>query len=112
MHLAHLKCTHVFPLPTCNAIFFFRSLSNDLDNRDSRYKVGSHDAAKEIGHLLHQYRESSHYESGDTLRDLSLPVLAGKAGEKYKSGFELGRPFFGLAHDNQGKEQGTYMPVM
>ena len=82
-----------------------------MDNRDSRYRVDSHDSADEIGHLLHQYRESSHFESsslsGDALRDLSLPVLAGKAGEKYKSGFELGRPFFGLARDKQGKEQGT-----
>lgn len=99
-------------MPTLlNAIFFCRSLSSDLDKRDSRYRVDSHDSADKIGHLLHQYRESSHFESsglsGDALRDLSLPVLAGKAGEKYKSGFELGRPFFGLARDKQGKEQGT-----
>ena len=61
--------------------------------------------------LLHQYRDTSNFDNSnlsiDTLRDLSLPELAEKAGEKYRSGFELGRPFFGFGQGQQGKEQGT-----
>lgn len=95
----------------------FRGLSSDLDKRDSRYRVDSCDSVNEaeIGDLLHQYRDSTQFEGSslrsDTLRDLSLTELAEKAGEKYRSGFELGRPFFGLAKDNQGKEQGICVLV-
>ena len=80
-----------------------------MDNRDSGNDV-------EIGRLLHHYRDSSNFESSslssDTLRDLSVTELAQKAGEKYKTGFELGRPFFGFRQDQQRKEQGTCMFVV
>lgn len=93
--------------------------SDDRDHRESRYgrtKHGSlNDRNAEV--WLDTYKESSALElsslSTDALRDLPISELARKVTQKYKTGFELGRPFFGLQSEGQDKERGTsnYHPI-
>lgn len=92
---------------------FFRDLSKDVDNRDSRYRMDKHDGLNDadIGLSLDPYGEPSNLGnprlSSDALRDLPLTELAQKSSQKYKTGFELGKPFFGFSSDRQEKEEGA-----
>ena len=80
---------------------------------DSRFKNDDREFRNEaeLERILYQNRESPDYErsslGGETLRDLSVTELALLAGEKFKTGFELGRPFFGFDRGQQRNEPGT-----
>lgn len=84
-----------------------------MDSRDSRYDRNKHGSLNDgnLEPLLDPYGEPSNLEisrlSSDALRDLPLSELAQKSSQKYKTGFELGRPFFGLRSESQDKEEGT-----
>lgn len=82
-----------------------------MDNRDSRYRADSHGSSNnpDVEGLLQQYKESATLFESSSLSSNTLMNLAGKAGEKFKSGFELGRPFFGFEADHQGKEKGGFI---
>lgn len=84
-----------------------------MDSRDTRYRMDKRDSLNDadVGLLLDTYGEPSNLESSrpssDALRDLPLSELAEKSSQKYKTGFELGRPFFGFSSKHQEKEEGA-----
>jgi len=85
-----------------------RALSGD--NVDSLHKSenASDTNYTGTGDLLEDYRdslESTSLNSG-ALQALSLTSLPGRPSDKYRSNFELGRPFFGLTSEKHGREQG------
>lgn len=86
---------------------------NDLENMDSRFKNDDREFSNEadLDRILYQNRESPNYGSLDSeiLRDLSVTELAELAGEKFKTGFELGRPFFGFDRGQQRNKTGTFV---
>lgn len=86
-----------------------RALSGD--HEESMYGLDQDNARNAgIGDSLQSFDDLSLFKSSsfssDTLQVLSLPSLAGRATEKYRSNFELGRPFFGFESEDQGKAQG------
>lgn len=93
---------------------FSRGRSSDVDDRDSRYSRDKRDSLNvaDVGLLLDRYGESSDIGgselSSDALRDLPLTELADQSRQKFKTGFELGRPFFGYSSSNKEKEGGAY----
>lgn len=92
----------------------FRGLNSDVDSRDSRYRMDKRDSLddRDLEPSLDRYGEASNLGSSrlssDALRDLPLSELTQKSSQKYKTGFELGRPFFGFSSDHQKKEEGTF----
>lgn len=91
-------------------LFLFRGLGNDVDSRDSRYRMDKRDSLNDadMGLLLDPYGDLPNRGiSRDALRDLPLSELAQKSSQKYKTGFELGRPFFGFSSDREEKEEGA-----
>ncbi|XP_078367704.1 uncharacterized protein LOC144651638 isoform X2 [Oculina patagonica] len=92
-----------------------RGLSSDVDSRDSRYRMDKRDSLddRDLEPSLDRYGEASNLGSSrlssDALRDLPLSELTQKSSQKYKTGFELGRPFFGFSSDHQKKEEDTFV---
>jgi len=86
---------------------------NDLENMGSRFKNDDCEFSNEaeLGHILYQNRESLNCGNlgSEILRDLSVTELAELAGEKFKTGFELGRPFFGFDRGQQRSKPGTFV---
>lgn len=81
-----------------------------MDSRDSRYRMDKRDSLNDadMGLLLDPYGDLPNRGiSRDALRDLPLSELAQKSSQKYKTGFELGRPFFGFSSDREEKEEGA-----
>lgn len=90
-------------------VLYFRALSGDSgDSRHKSENVGDINYTG-TGELLEDYRDSLDSTSlnSSALQALSLASLACQPSDKYKSNFELGRPFFGLASEKHGREQGT-----
>ena len=81
-----------------------------MDNRDSRYRMDKRDSLNDtdMGLSLDPYGEPSNLGNSrlgsDALKDLPLTELAQKSSQKYKTGFELGKPFFGCS---SAKEEGA-----
>ncbi|XP_022806660.1 uncharacterized protein LOC111343742 isoform X2 [Stylophora pistillata] len=86
--------------------------SDDRDHMKSRYGRAKHGSLNDgnAEAWLDAFKESSALElsslSTDALRDFPVSELAQKVTQKYKTGFELGRPFFGLQSEGQDKERG------
>lgn len=93
---------------------FYRGRDSDVDDRDSRYSRDKRDSLNDadVGLLFDRYGESSDLGGStlisDTLRNLPLTELAEQSSQKFKTGFELGRPFFGFSSSNKKKEGGAY----
>ena len=88
-----------------------------MDSRDSRYRMDKHDSLNDtdMGLSLEPYGEPSNLGNSrlgtNALRGLPLTELAEKSSQKYKTGFELGKPFFGFSSDRQEKEEGACIPI-
>ena len=95
----------------------FRDLINDTDNRNSGYRMDKHDSLNDtgMGLSLDPYGESFNLGTSklvsDALRNLPLTELAQKSSQKFKTGFELGKPFFGFSSDRQEKEEGACISI-
>lgn len=68
-----------------------------------------------MGLSLDPYGEPSNLGTSklgsDALRNLPLTELAQKSSQKFKTGFELGKPFFGFSSDRQEKEEGACISI-
>lgn len=79
--------------------------------------MDKHDSLNDtaVGLSLDPYGEPSILGSSklgsDALRNLPLTELAQKSSQKYKTGFELGKPFFGYSSDRQEKEEGACISI-
>lgn len=88
-----------------------------MDNRNSRYRMDKHNSLNDtdMGLSLDPYGEPSNLGNSrlgsNALRDLPLTELAEKSSQKYKTGFELGKPFFGFSSDRQEKEEGACISI-
>ena len=101
-----------------NIFDFFRDLSNDADNRDSRYRMDKRDNLNDadMGLSLDPYGEPSNLGNSrlgsNAPRNIPLTELAQKSSQKFKTGFELGKPFFGFSSDRQEKKEGACRSIV
>ena len=88
-----------------------------MDNRDSKYRMDKCNSLNDtdMGLSLDPYGEPSNLGNSrlgsDARRDLPLTELAQKSSLKYKTGFELGKPFFGFSSNRQEKDEGACISV-
>lgn len=79
--------------------------------------MDKHDSLNDtdMGLSLDPYGEPSNLGTSklgsDALRNLPLTELAQKSSQKFKTGFELGKPFFGFSSDRQEKEEGACISI-
>ena len=79
--------------------------------------MDKHDSLNDtdMGLSLDPYGEASNLGTStlgsDALRNLPLTELAQKSSQKFKTGFELGKPFFGFSSDRHEKGEGACISI-
>ena len=109
LSMCTMSCNQKQSFVTVTVVLYFRALSGDNVDSPHKSENASDTNYTGTGDLLEDYRdslESTSLNSG-ALQALSLTSLAGRPSDKYRSNFELGRPFFGLTSEKHGREQGT-----